>query len=69
MIMKDLIPTLIKILDIIPFKGYRTLAFSGLLTVAIGLGATGVISKENADIVAYALVPMITYFAGSHKEE
>jgi len=67
--MKDLIPTLIKILDVIPFKGYRTLFFSAALAIVIGLGATGVVSKEHVDTIAYSIVPLITYFAGSHKEE
>lgn len=67
--MKDLIPTIIKILDVIPFKGYRTLFFSAALVIVVGLGATGVVSKDNVDTIAYSIVPLITYFAGSHKEE
>lgn len=65
---KSLIPTILKVLDIIPLKGYRTVVFTGLAAVTLGLGSFGVLDKDTADLVVAGLLAPIGYFAAKHEE-
>lgn len=65
--MKDLIPTILKILDLIPMKGYRNLIFFGLTLVTAGLGYFGVIKPDISAPTITGLIGLTGYFAAKHE--
>lgn len=67
--MKNLIPTLLKILDLIPLKGYRTLTFFGLTAATLALGHFNVLKPDVVDPLVTGLVGALGYFAGKHEPE
>jgi len=65
--MKSLIPAILKVLDLVPFKGYRNLVFTGLLAVNMALQQFGVVPEDLSNTISVGLLPMITYFAAKHE--
>ena len=62
----NLIPGIVKVLDLIPFKGWRTVVFGGLLIVNLALEQLKVLPADISTIITTSLLPLITYFAAKH---
>lgn len=66
--MKDLLPAVLKVLDVIPFNGYRNAIFFVLTGVVALLGHMGKIPKGYEDVLVPGLIGLTGYFAGKHGE-
>ena len=65
--MKDLLPTILKVLDILPLKGYRNLVFLGLTAVTVALGQFGVLKPDVVSIAIPGLIGLTGYYAAKHE--
>lgn len=62
----EILPTLLSLLDKVPFKGFRTLISGVGLTAVAYLGVTGHLDPAVATALGGVLATSLGYFAASH---